>query len=173
MRQPYQSPHILPFSIFVQHPGHRFFAVKHQQQVVLLAVNLLCSVLRFLLLAGADGLPCFIQLHRVEALDLLPKPGILIQGSVQLGGMHQLTGDFYTVGEVLGHTLAGIGVSLGLSMNFEAVTARYVDVRLERKKEVLDAYHGAVKQADPAKAKEAEPKKARNAEKKKSNEIEL
>ena len=66
--------------------------------------------------------------------------------------MHQLTGDFYTVGEVLGHTLAGIGVSLGLSMNFEAVTARYVDVRLERKKEVLDAYHGAVKQADPAKA---------------------
>ena len=31
-------------------------------------------------------------------------------------------------------TLAGIGVSLGLSMNFEAVTARYVDVRLERKK---------------------------------------
>ena len=58
--------------------------------------------------------------------------------------MHQLTGDFYTVGEVLGHTLAGIGVSLGLSMNFEAVTARYVDVRLERKKEVLDAYHKAV-----------------------------
>jgi hypothetical protein len=31
--------------------------------------------------------------------------------------MHQLTDDFYTVGEVLGHTLAGIGVSLGLSMN--------------------------------------------------------
>ena len=29
-------------------------------------------------------------------------------------------------------------------MNFEAVTARYVDVRLERKKEVLDAYHAAV-----------------------------
>ncbi|WP_320928162.1 tyrosine-type recombinase/integrase [Hungatella sp.] len=51
--------------------------------------------------------------------------------------MHQLTGDFYTVGEVLGHTLAGIGASLGMSMNFEAVTARYVDVRLERKKEVL------------------------------------
>ena len=64
------------------------------------------------------------------------------------------------MGEVLGHTLAGIGVSLGLSMNFEAVTARYVDVRLERKKEVLDAYHDAVGKADPPKAKEAEPKKA-------------
>jgi integrase len=47
------------------------------------------------------------------------------------------------VGEVLEHTLAGISVSLGLSMNFEAVTAQYVDVQLERKKEVLDAYHEA------------------------------
>ena len=60
-----------------------------------------------------------------------------------------------------------------LSMNFEAVTARYVDVRLERKKEVLDAYHGAVKQADPAKAEKAEPKKAKSAAKKKSSDLEL
>lgn len=58
--------------------------------------------------------------------------------------MHELTGDFYTVGEVLGHTLAGITGALGMPMNYEAVTARYVDVRLERKKEVLDAYHAAV-----------------------------
>ncbi|MFQ9891799.1 MAG: hypothetical protein ACLRWH_01170 [Emergencia sp.] len=87
--------------------------------------------------------------------------------------MHQLTGDFYTVGEVLGHTLAGIGVSLGLSMNFEAVTARYVDVRLERKKEVLDAYHGAVGKADPPKGKEAEPQKGKRSAKKKSSEIDL
>ena len=71
------------------------------------------------------------------------------------------------------YTLAGIGVSLGLSMNFEAVTARYVDVRLERKKEVLDAYHGAVKQAAPAKAEKAEPKKAKSAAKKKSSDLEL
>ena len=87
--------------------------------------------------------------------------------------MHQLTGDFYTVGEVLGHTLAGIGASLGLSMNFEAVTARYVDVRLERKKEVLDAYHGALDKADPAAEKEAAAKKAKGAAKKKSNDISL
>jgi integrase len=58
--------------------------------------------------------------------------------------MHQLTGDFYTVGEILGHTLKGIGMSLGISTNLEAVTARYVDVRLERKKEVLDKYHSAI-----------------------------
>ena len=87
--------------------------------------------------------------------------------------MHQLTGDFYTVGEVLGHTLAGIGASLGLSMNFEAVTARYVDVRLERKKEVLNAYHSAVEKAAPEKPKEAEPKKGKRAAKKKHSEIDL
>ena len=87
--------------------------------------------------------------------------------------MHQLTGDFYTVGEVLGHTLAGIGASLGLSMNFEAVTTRYVDVRLERKQEVLEAYHAAVhptlKQDG---AKEPGPDRAKPAQKKKSHEME-
>lgn len=57
--------------------------------------------------------------------------------------MHELTGDFYTVGEILGHTLKGIGMSLGISTNMADVTARYVDVRLERKATVLEAYHSA------------------------------
>ena len=52
-----------------------------------------------------------------------------------------LTGDFYTVGEILGHTLKGIGLSLGISTNFDAVTAQYVDVRMERKQAVLETYH--------------------------------
>lgn len=55
--------------------------------------------------------------------------------------MHMLTGDFYTVGEILGHTLKGIGLSLGISTNFDAVTAQYVDVRMERKQAVLETYH--------------------------------
>ena len=58
-------------------------------------------------------------------------------------------------------------------MNFEAVTARYVDVRLERKKEVLGAYHGAVKKSDPAPAKEAEQKKTKGRAKKKSSDTDL
>jgi len=58
--------------------------------------------------------------------------------------MHQFTGDFYTVGEILGHTLKGIGISLGISANLEAVTAQYIDVRLERKLTVLGAYHSAL-----------------------------
>lgn len=73
--------------------------------------------------------------------------------------MHQLTGDFYTVGEILGHTLKGIGISLGISTNLEAVTAQYVDVRLDRKKVVLDAYHNALHPKEVAKPATSKPKK--------------
>ena len=83
--------------------------------------------------------------------------------------MHQLTGDFFTVGEILGHTLKGIGMSLGISSNLDAVTARYVDVRLERKKEVLDTYHKAVHDT----GKEETTDKQEKAPKKKSKDIEL
>ena len=58
--------------------------------------------------------------------------------------MHQLTGDFYTVGKILGHSLKGIGLQLGISTNMEATTAQYVDVRLDRIKIVLQAYHDAI-----------------------------
>lgn len=58
--------------------------------------------------------------------------------------MHQLTGDFYTVGEILGHSLKGIGNQLGIIGGLEAVTERYVDVRLEWKRVVLETYHKAV-----------------------------
>jgi integrase len=83
--------------------------------------------------------------------------------------MHQLTGDFYTVGEILGHTLKGIGMSLGISTNLEAVTARYVDVRLERKKEVLDTYHKAVHTTNKSPPAEKQTK----APKKKNSDIDL
>lgn len=58
--------------------------------------------------------------------------------------MHQLTGDFYTVGEILGHSLKGIGNQLGIVGGLEAITERCVDVRLERKRMVLETYHKAV-----------------------------
>lgn len=87
LRLPHHPPYCLPLYIFMQHTGNRLFAVKHQKRVVLLAVNLLCPVLRFLLLVGADGLPRLIELHRVKALRPFPKPGIFGQGSIQLGGI--------------------------------------------------------------------------------------
>lgn len=58
--------------------------------------------------------------------------------------MHQLTGDFYTVGMILGHSLKGVGIQLGLSNNLESITAQYVNVRMDRKRLVLDVYHQAV-----------------------------
>lgn len=58
--------------------------------------------------------------------------------------MHQLTGDFFTVSQILGHSLKGAGIQLGISNNLDTVTAQYVDVRLERKLFVLDVYHRAV-----------------------------
>ena len=75
--------------------------------------------------------------------------------------MHQLTGDFFTVGMILGHSLKGAGIHLGISSKLDAVTAQYVDVRLERKKEVLDVYHNALhKKAETAEKGEAvKPKK--------------
>ena len=58
--------------------------------------------------------------------------------------MHELTGDFYTVGKILGHSLKGVGIQLGISTNMESTTARYVDVRLDRIRIVLQTYHDAM-----------------------------
>ena len=58
--------------------------------------------------------------------------------------MHEVTGDFFTVGQILGHSLKGIGIQLGVSSSLEAATAQYVNVRLDRKLVVLTAYHEAV-----------------------------
>lgn len=71
------------------------------------------------------------------------------------------------------NTLKGIGISLGISTNLEAVTAQYVDVRLERKKTVLETYHKALqpKKAEPQ--KEASEKKPPTKSKRKSSEMEL
>lgn len=75
--------------------------------------------------------------------------------------MHQLTGDFYTVGKILGHSLKGVGIQLGISTSLEAVTEKYVDVRLDRKKVVLDTYHNALhpNEAQEAKKEPVQKKK--------------
>jgi|LSQX01.2.fsa_nt_gb hypothetical protein len=74
---------------------------------------------------------------------------------------------------LLGHTLKGIGMSLGISTNLEAVTAQYVDVRLERKQSVLETYHKALQPQKAASEKGAEQKEAPKKSKKKSSEMEL
>lgn len=78
--------------------------------------------------------------------------------------MHQLTGDFYTVGQILGHSLKGMGMQLGISTSLDSVTAQYVDVRLNRKRAVLDAYHNAVHPKGNKEAAKKSNKKSRNRE---------
>lgn len=58
---------------------------------------------------------------------------------------------------------------IGVYRNLEAVTAQYVNVRLERKKAVLETYHKALHPQKTTPDKGCKPKKA----KKKSSEIEL
>jgi len=127
-----------------------------------------------LVIAKPDGSPCRRETvsadfgHLIRRLEM---PHIRFHDlrHTAATNMHQLTGDFYTVGEILGHTLKGIGMSLGISTNLDAVTARYVDVRLERKKEVLDTYHKAVHNTDKSAKTEKQPKTP----KKKSSDIDL
>lgn len=68
------------------------------------------------------------------------------------------------MGIILRHSLKGMGIQLGISTNMEAMTATYVDVRLERKQIVLDAYHNALHPkkdyaADKPKPEKTEPEK--------------
>lgn len=62
--------------------------------------------------------------------------------------MHLLTGDFYTVAAVLGHSLRGIGGQLRISGNLEATTERYIDVQLDSLSRVLAAYHKTIIQSN-------------------------
>lgn len=62
--------------------------------------------------------------------------------------------------------------SLGISTNLEAVTAQYVDVRLERKQSVLQTYHKALQPKTTVTGKEAGQETSKKA-KKKSSEMEL
>ena len=41
----------------------------------------------------------------------------------------------------IAYTLKGIGMTLGLGANLDAVTSQYVDVRQQRKLDVLQIYH--------------------------------
>ena len=74
--------------------------------------------------------------------------------------MHQLTGDFYTVGQILGHSLKGVGMQLGISPNLDSVTAQYVDVRLDRKRAVLDTYHNTLHPYEKNEVKKKAQKKS-------------
>ena len=97
-----------------------------------------------LVIAKQDGTPILADWISVRFPDLieqldLPELRFHDLRHTAATNMYNLTGDFFTVGEILGHTR--IGDSLGVATSQEMVTARYVEVRLGRKKEILDVYH--------------------------------
>ena len=102
-----------------------------------------------LVVARPDGSPCRRDRVSADFSQMLRRSGMAHIRFHDLRhtaatNMHQLTGDFYTVGKILGHSLKGIGIQLGISTNLEATTAQYVDVRLDRIKVVLQTYHNEI-----------------------------
>ena len=85
LRLPCQPSYNLSFRIYTQHTGNRFFAVKHQNRAIFLAVSLLCPALRFLLLVRPDGLPGLVQFYRVKVGGLRFCLGVLMQRGFQFG----------------------------------------------------------------------------------------
>lgn len=58
--------------------------------------------------------------------------------------MYNLTGDFYAVSQILGHSVDDFAQQMGVNLNINTVTTRYVQVQEQRKLNVLTAYHQAV-----------------------------
>ena len=60
------------------------------------------------------------------------------------GMMYNLTGDFYAVSQILGHSVDDFSQQMGVNLKINTVTTRYVQVQEQRKLSVLTAYHQAV-----------------------------
>ena len=58
--------------------------------------------------------------------------------------MYNLTGDFYAVSQILGHSVDDFSQQMGVNLKINTVTSRYVQVQEQRKLSVLTAYHQAV-----------------------------
>ncbi|MFB0921187.1 MAG: tyrosine-type recombinase/integrase [Oscillospiraceae bacterium] len=117
-----------------------------------------------LVVSKANGAPCrreTVSNEYGQMLRRLELPHIRFHDlrHTAATNMHQLTGDFYTVGKILGHSLKGVGIQLGISTNLEATTAQYVDVRLDRIAIVLNTYHNAIQPAKDIQAEKSMKKR--------------
>jgi len=55
-------------------------------------------------------------------------------------------------------------MQLGISSNLDSITAQYVDVRLDRKRAVLDTYHNTLHPCEKNKVKKKAQKKSHDRE---------
>lgn len=58
--------------------------------------------------------------------------------------MHELTGDYLTIGAILGRSFKGITVALDIPVCVPEITSQYITLKDSRKQYVLEAYHKAV-----------------------------
>ncbi len=58
--------------------------------------------------------------------------------------MHELTGDYLTIGAILGHSLKGIISALNFPESIPEITSKYITLGDQRKKQMLEMYHQAV-----------------------------
>ena len=102
-----------------------------------------------LLVCKADGRPIRHDSISREFSKLVYRIGLphnTYHGLRRTAGsnIHALSGDYYTVSTILGHTVEGAVKELQLPISVAAVTSRYIEVQMDRKKEVLEAYHNAI-----------------------------
>ena len=102
-----------------------------------------------LVVSQADGSPFYpnqISKNWGRLLKDLKMPHMRFHDLRHTAGtnMYDITGDFVTVGEILGHTLKGMDNSSDISVKGSLVTKRYISVRSDRKLMILEAYHNQI-----------------------------
>ena len=90
-----------------------------------------------LVITKADGSPLlqeYVSRKFKQYLQQLHMPPIRFHDlrHTAATNMYNLAGDFYTVGQILGHTLKGIGSQLNISDELSSITSHYVTVRVDR-----------------------------------------
>lgn len=109
-----------------------------------------------------ETLPIFLRLRQEQADQrrLCKLGGVKFNGFMRSTGMpkirfhdlrgtagtnmYNLTGDFYAVSQILGHSVDDFSQQMGVNLKINTVTTRYVQVQEQRKLSVLTAYHQAV-----------------------------
>ncbi len=102
-----------------------------------------------LVVCKPDGSPCLQKRISAKFTNFMRSTGMPKIRFHDLRGtagtnMYNLTGDFYAVSQILGHSVDDFAQQMGVNLNINTVTTRYVQVQELRKLNVLTAYHQAV-----------------------------
>ncbi len=102
-----------------------------------------------LVVCKPDGSPCLQKRISAKFTSFMRSTGMPKIRFHDLRGtagtnMYNLTGDFYAVSQILGHSVDDFAQQMGVNLNINTVTTRYVQVQEQRKLNVLTAYHQAV-----------------------------